>query len=92
MYIYWTNKKQEKKRGNVLLLLLLINLFFFVCFFAKYNSLSNAGSLMAGDRSDDTAHTFNVHPSLIYCLQERFIVTGVTSNRPRNGRPRVTME
>ena len=32
--------------------------------------------LMAGYRPDDTAHTFNEHPSIMYRLQERFIVTG----------------
>ena len=43
------------------------------------------GILMAGDRSNDIAHTFIVHPSIIYHLQYGFIVTGVTSDRPGSG-------
>ena len=48
------------------------------------------GRLTVGDDLQTVASTFNVHFTPVYRLQQRFAARGVTDDRPRSGRPRVT--
>ena len=48
--------------------------------------------LTAGEDPRAVAVTFNVHLATIYRLQQRFTATGVTDDRLRTGRPRVTTQ
>ena len=50
------------------------------------------GLLTAGEDPRAVAVAFNVHLATIYRLQQRFTATGVTDDRPRTGRPRVTTQ
>lgn len=50
------------------------------------------GHLNAGARISTVARTFNVSRLTVYRLQQRFQLTGVTRDRPRPGRPRVTTQ
>ena len=48
------------------------------------------GRLTAGDDPQTVAAAFNVHFTTVYRLQQRFAARGVTDDRPRSGRPRIT--
>ena len=48
------------------------------------------GRLQAGESKSEVARIFNVHPSTITRLWNRFRETNSTNDRPRLGRPRVT--
>lgn len=48
------------------------------------------GRLQAGESKSEVARVFNVHPSTITRLWDRFRRTTSTNDRPRSGRPRVT--
>src|ERR1700729_668692 len=50
------------------------------------------GLLNAGVRISTVARTFNVSRLTVYRLQQRFQPTGVTRDRPRPGRPRVSTQ
>ena len=50
------------------------------------------GLLTAGEEPRAVAVALNVHLATIYRLQQRFTATGVTDDRPRTGRPRVTTQ
>ena len=50
------------------------------------------GLLTVGEHPRAVAVAFNVHLATIYRLQQRFTATGVTVDRPRTGRPRVTTQ
>src|ERR1700729_2223464 len=50
------------------------------------------GLLNAGARISTVALTFNVSRFTVYRMQQRFQLTGVTRDRPRPGRPRVTTQ
>ena len=48
------------------------------------------GRLTAGDNPQTVAAAFNIYFTTVYRLQQRFVARGVTDDRPRSGRPRVT--
>ena len=48
------------------------------------------GRLTAGDDPKTVAEAFNIYFTTVYRLQQRFVARGVTDDRPRSGRPRVT--
>ena len=48
------------------------------------------GRLTAGEDPQTVAAAFNVHFTTVYRLQQRFAARGVTDDRPRSRRPRVT--
>src|SRR6202042_1726182 len=50
------------------------------------------GLLNAGVRISTVARTFNVSRLTVYRLQQRFQPTGLTRDRPRPGRPRMTTQ
>ncbi len=50
------------------------------------------GMLQSGISQRDAARRFNVHVSTISRLNQRFLVTGSTKDRPRPGQPRVTTQ